>query len=345
MNQTTPPASSQKRVLFRADGGSVIGMGHLMRSRSLAVELQKLGWDVVFCGTGIPRGFGPTPGQGFEVKTAEGSLVDQALELGIRLLIVDSYDFSSEDFRALQRPDWILGAIDDMADRTLTVDLVINPNPRFDPAPYERLEIPLRMVGEEAVMVRPEVIARRPTEPIFRPDGPILFTLGGGNVEDLMLKILAATPFIETHPIVVSVTPNCPVTRLRGWEAAHKGWRKVNTDPDLFPQLLSEAGFVVSGGGTTLWEIFTLGIPCLALVYVDNQAHSLKLAEQTQTALCLDLQTSFSEEPLRHAFHALTDDPRAAWDMITKQRALIDGQGAARNASRIDQAFRERFGR
>ena len=337
------------RVLFRADGGPVIGMGHLMRCRTLAVELRKIGWDVTFCGDGIPVGFGPPSGAGFDVRRPDGALRDMARDLGARLLIVDSYAFSTGDLQALRHPERLLAAIDDLADRELPVDAVVNPNPRFDPAPYERQGIPLRMVGTEAVLVRPEVVALRPAEPVLRPTGPVLFTLGGGDVEDLMLRMLEAIGIGAIHEITVSVTPHCPVSRLRAWEAADPGRRRVNADPALFPRLLSEAGFVVSGGGTTLWEVYALGIPSLAVVHVENQSHSLTVARQAGTSLCLDLRAGpGADSPaglpgaaLRGAFQTLTGDSRAVREMIERQRALIDGQGAARVASRLDRAFRE----
>ncbi len=339
-----------KRVLLRADGGPVLGWGHVMRCRSLALELRRLGWDPLFYGTvdpspgplvdesgqALPRvpvdqGWGEDPGRGSDTLRV-------ARERRVKAVVVDSYEFRCEDFRVLTGAGFPVIAIDDLGNRDLPVDMVVNPNPLVTPAMYKGQNIPCVLTGEMFTLIRPEVLAL-PRAGGWREAGAVLVTLGGGDVADLMRQVLRAIPADLDRPVVASVSPACPRRLLEIWAQTAPSHRALSHDPGMLPDLMAQAGLAVTGGGTTLWELYYLGVPGIVLAWVANQKQTAAVIRKRQTSLLLDIQAGFRPDPFREALHRLLTEPGLGEKMIERQHALIDGQGTRRVAEAIDLRY------
>ncbi len=344
--------SKTKRILIRADGGPVLGLGHLMRCRSLALELRRLGWEPIFYGTtGAGSGPGPLvdesghplrhlavdpdmdshPGQGNDTARV-------AREWRVQVVLVDSYGFATADFLALQAAGVPVIALDDLGNRELPVDLVINPTPLVTPALYKWQSVAHVLAGEMFTIIRPEVL-RVPRAGGLHEGGSLLVSLGGGDVADLLRRVLHALPTDPARPVIASVSPACSRHLLEIWAQSDPSRRALNHDPAIFPDLMGQAAFAVTGGGTTLWELYYIGVPGVVLLWVDNQWHTATVVRQRQTSLLLDVQAGFRPEPFREAVLRLWADPALAEQMIARQQALIDGQGARRLAEAIDHRY------
>lgn len=347
-------AKTEKRILIRADGGPQVGLGHLMRCRSLALELRRLGWDPVFYGDsgagagpgplvdedGLPlpwrpieAGLDPRPGLGSDTARV-------AREWRVRVILVDSYGFTTADFQTLKTVGVPIIAFDDLGDRDLPVDLIINPNPLVTPAFYKwQTEKPAILAGEMFTIIRPEVL-RVPRAGGWREDGSLLVSLGGGDVADLLRQVVHALPADLARPVIASVSPSCSRHLLEIWARIDPSRRALNHDPTLFPELMGKAALAVTGGGTTLWELYYVGVPGVVLLWVDNQKHTATVARKRQTSLLLDVRAGFRPEPFRELLLSLLADRGRAEAMIRRQQALIDGLGARRLAEAIDGRYR-----
>jgi len=341
-----------KRVLFRADGGAALGLGHLMRCRTLALELRRQGWNPVFYSavepfpgplvdeTGHPLtivkvdpAMSEDPGQGADT-------VKVAREMQVEVIIVDHYGFRTEDFQKIMDAGLPAVCIDDLGNRDLPIDMVINPNPLVTPALYKWQAIPVSLTGEMYTMIRPEIldVQRRAG---FHEEGSLFISLGGGDVAGLSLEVLHSIPYDIDRPIVVSISEACPRLLLEIWVATDPSRRGLNVDHRNFPDLLSEAGLAITGGGTTLWELYYIGIPGVAVVWVGNQKHTTSVIRRKQTSLLVDFQAGFDAEAFRGAMMKLLTDPDLRDSMVRNQQALIDGQGARR----VSEAIVKRYDR
>ncbi|NLF98375.1 MAG: hypothetical protein GX569_16705 [Candidatus Riflebacteria bacterium] len=398
-----------KTAVFRVDAGPGIGMGHFMRCRTLALELVKRKWVVFFVGSGMAKElsgkgkrrvnqiinlieFGPFK-TAAEDSRALLDMLTREFELRIDCLVIDTYFYNREDYAFLQRfgrQRLPIMVIDDLASRDTPAQAVLNPNPLFSSEPYERQKIPSIMCGEEYTLIRPEVVALRDRP--YSDEGLIMITLGGGDVVEPMMRVLSAVPDGLANRICVSVSANCPLDAINDWISRDSIRRFLNTDSDRFPELLASSAFAITGGGTTLWETYCLGVPNLCLVWVDNQRQTSVVIRQQATSFLVDfaeqinqglqselfgrgigllksgvepdsevrrreLQNQSASDVIRRENTSFLVDNQAGagnefvsgilkefrnmpeqWqEMMRRQRALIDGGGAARCADLLDK--------
>jgi spore coat polysaccharide biosynthesis predicted glycosyltransferase SpsG len=296
-----------------------------MRCRTIAFELLKRDWVVYFIGYGLPDNHHKGLPSGSKINFINletevlGSkdmscflaMVGNKFSFNADLVVVDSYYFSRNDFAELVRflQDIPIMVIDDLATRDTPANIVVNPNPLFDPHPYKRQSIPNILCGADYTIIRPEIRALR--ERRYDPDGYLMVTLGGGDVSAPLLKILQAIPEDFPRRVCVSVSPNCNLTEIDKWIARRPDMRFINCDSDSFPDLLAASSIAITGGGTTLWETYCLGIPCLTVVWVDNQSHTTSIIKEQATGFLLDIishiNVEFQSETLESGIKSLSD--------------------------------------
>ncbi|MEW6709535.1 MAG: UDP-2,4-diacetamido-2,4,6-trideoxy-beta-L-altropyranose hydrolase [Candidatus Riflebacteria bacterium] len=297
-------------AVFRVDAGPGIGMGHFMRCRTLAIEMLKRNWVVYFVGSGLPAELSRSKTVSstinyipFPAQTSSSQDVRQFIELvrarfdrQINYIVFDSYRFNRDDYARLQ----LFGGrvpvavIDDLAEHDTPAQVVINPNPMFSPEPYERQKIPCILCGQQYTLVRPEIIALRERE--YNPAGPVLVSLGGGDVVEPMMKVLNSLPENLENDVIVSVSENCPLDQIQAWVDANPQKRIINNRTDKFPRLLSQASLAITGGGGTLWEVYCLGIPSLSVIWVDNQRNASVIIKDQATSFLVDLISNINIE-------------------------------------------------
>lgn len=325
------------RLLIRADGGEEIGLGHLMRCRTLALAMRDLGWDTTLLTASDPGNIwsdvsgSAMPWLQAEGGTAQGFKTAMSAKMHrADLLVVDHYGFATDDFTALWAAGPRLAVIDDLAERILPVDAVINPNPGAVPEPYAKRGVPLCLCGESYTLVRPEIRAFAGTP--VPPDGHILVTLGGGDVQNPLCDILSAlSEHAGDATVVAAVGPACPVDRLSEWERGGTR-RRIVRDVDALPGLIAGASVAVTGGGTTLWETFCIGRPSVAVVWVENQRRTLDVVARYRTGEVVDARSGLSVQSIVEAVGRVKNETAG---MIERQRTMIDGGGAGRVAAAL----------
>lgn len=329
-------------VLFRVDAGSRIGMGHFMRCRTLALAMIDKNWEVAFIGSNLPLQMlckhikCLTINQTEDLFEDSKQLVDISSSLCIDCLVIDTYAYTEPNFQYIKEKlsGVTVVVIDDTAQRTIVADVIVNPNPMVNNALYSSIRNAL--CGADYCLLRPEFARVKKTD----SNEQILLTLGGGDVSELLIKVLAILEACTDCNIVVSVTDNFPVDKLQPSSKII-----INTDMNKFPKLLAQSSMAVVAAGSTLWEVFSLGIPCVTLVWVDNHIFALKPALYKRAAIVVDLVFDFSKEIKKDnipdifysnsieqipiAIDALKDI-NFRNKMINSQKKLIDGQGSLR---------------
>jgi UDP-2,4-diacetamido-2,4,6-trideoxy-beta-L-altropyranose hydrolase len=331
-------------VLFRTVAGPEIGFGHLRRCLTLAGALEAVGVRASFLVT--PVLLERVAAAGFEAIAvgADGGVaetLEHAGKASARVVVTDSYDLTGDYHAAVMRAVRVV-AIDDLAERALPVDLVVNGSAGAEHLAYRGAASTQYLVGPRYMLLRPEFgewSGRATQERVHR----VLVMTGGGDVHGLAPRLARWT--IETlgdvdvdvvlGPMVAAAPPETLTAHGRqmfAWPAR----ATLHRDPEDIRSLMRSADLAVCAGGQTLYELAATGTPAVAVQAAANQTKNLAALAAAGTVVVAgaasdpDLQTNVTT-----ALTTLANAPDRRAMMTDRGRHAVDGQGAARVAHAI----------
>ena len=322
--------SAAPSVLFLTVAGAGAGLGHVKRCAALGSALAGLGASVRFAVAGDLQRLGPLGMTlpGFETPQWIGSS-RLALEIversGADLVIVDAYRATNELLRAIRARGAVVAAIDDLADRELPVDVVVNGAYHAERRPYAEVSGRRLLLGPRFTLLDPGFadVPHRVTRPAV---SRVLVTLGGEDAEAVVAAALAAVARAAPGAVVdLAVGPFARAASARDANV------KVHQGPPSLRALLLEADFAVTGAGMTLYECLAAGTPAVAVPLAANQKPNFD--ELTGAGLILPGQPD-----LAAAVDRLSRDVALRARLAVSGRELVDGRGAGRVAAELVSA-------
>lgn len=284
-------------ILFRVDGNSQIGLGHVMRCRSIADAFVEIGEDCAFIladdsveAIVKSRGF-----RSFVMNTRFNCMEVELTEvqwligrLRPRYIVVDSYFVTGKYLRFLGALGKV-AYLDDLAAFAYPVDVLINYNVYAMDVDYAKIyreggvKLPRCILGTEYVPLRKEfrdILVPAPRKNVR----DILVSTGGADTVHLavrLVRFLARRPEyvkrLKFHIVLGAMNgdKNEIVTLASGME---------NIVPHLMVQdmksLMRLCGLAVSAAGSTLYELCACGVPTVTYVMADNQMLGAKAFEK-----------------------------------------------------------------
>lgn len=331
-------------IAIRASGGEVIGLGHLRRCLSLAQALSRQGATVLFVTNDDQAVLGLIRDNGFEVTFVDSeSDFEQTRDAIDRwrssALVVDSYDISADYLTRMREHVGLLIAVDDVADRRLPVDMVINGAAYAPELAYEVLPHTVLLLGAAYVILREE-FAQEPVDKNIGPAKRILITIGGSDPTGLSQRLLGWI-LEEAEDVNLDIVAG-PFFKNTGalFEAAAQRPEhvQVHSNPTYMRSLMLAADLAITSGGQTTYELAATGTPAVAIATAEHQRENL---DTLVKAGCLSFAAGFDDADLKAKllakFRELTGDPEKRYQMSKRGRALVDGRGAERLARVITE--------
>nr|WP_269816513.1 UDP-2,4-diacetamido-2,4,6-trideoxy-beta-L-altropyranose hydrolase [Caulobacter hibisci] len=315
--------------MFVVNAGPSVGGGHFMRSLNLARALEAGGAACAFAGPpaldALIDAFAP--------GAARATIADAT---GFNAVVFDHYGLAAPDHRAIAegRPTLV---VDDLADRLLAADLVVDAGLSRTAADYAGLvpsQAELLLGPNHAALspafaaLRAEALARRAATPgVHR----VMVSLGLTDVGGITARVVSALlPVLGERALDVvagGAAPSLPALRDMADPRL-----TLHIDTRDMPALTAAADLAIGAAGSSSWERCVLGLPALSLVLADNQREAAAALSDRGAHLALgadDLRA------LPAAFQALADDPVARATMSAAAAGVCDGAGAARTAGRF----------
>jgi UDP-2,4-diacetamido-2,4,6-trideoxy-beta-L-altropyranose hydrolase len=351
------------RVAFRVDSGTAIGAGHLVRCLTLADELRDRGADVHFVTRKHPGHFAelarerkfrvselpgaaePTPDPATWIGTSQEADAADTLHVteGAHPLdwtIVDHYALDATWHRMIRPATRGILAVDDLADRALAVDAVLDHNYDATRRDYRAVAPAARLLLGSRYCLLPRTIRamRSTAQGSTRPRGEatIVVSLGGSDpsnattaVLTMLHDVLASVHHVDVvigraHPAQEAVAEGC--------QALTNATLHVQTD--LMGLLLARADVAIGAGGTSTWERLHLGVPSIVLPLAANQVPTIQALAETGLVLTPGTTWRVSQRLVTQLTRLLDDTGERAL-MAERGRAAIDGQGAERVADAL----------
>lgn len=348
----------QRVVGIRADANKMIAMGHIMRCLTIAGELQKKGFRVVFftadawpketlAEAGMEQICLHTRWDWMEEELPRLKELLSRMEIGI--LLVDSYQVSPAYFEGL-RDEVRLVYLDDCFEGVYPVDLLINYNAYHTRFPYEesygggtRL-----LLGTAYVPLRKE-FAQTTEDALRREDGrqpegksfSVLLASGGGDAENALMGILKKAIDRETmkdvifHVVVGAYHPRG--NELEAFADAHTNVRVYRPCQDM-AGLMRECDAAASAAGTMLFELSAMQVPTVFFQTADNQRYDSEFfADEERMLYAGDIRRDRDAclAAVCKGLERILADGDLRVRMREKLSLVADGMGAERIAEEI----------
>jgi UDP-2,4-diacetamido-2,4,6-trideoxy-beta-L-altropyranose hydrolase len=340
------------RVALRADASAVIGVGHLARCRALESALHELGARTLLVTTridGTTAHFlrdAATPVRWIDAArdAAEDARLTVTAFGGARIdwVVVDHYDLDAAWHDAVRDATGArILVIDDLADRPLAADLLLDANRDERGSDAYRAWLkrePRRLLGPRHALLAPAYRTPRRCDPGDGRARSIGIFTGGTDPCEASTRILEACRDAAGFdgPIEVATTRANP--RLETLRSTCRDADATLTidSPDL-AAFFARHDLQVGAGGGAAWERCRVGAPTIVLELAGNQRAVIDRLEQAGAALAASLADGrpSGRPTLPEALRSLIDAPdrrRALGDCAV---ALVDGRGAQRVAASL----------
>jgi len=334
------------KVLFIVEAGYQAGLGHLMRCRSLLLEMERCGiaadlwvrgeasaldglkWpdtmDVRVLGDDVPLG-------GLEKE------ISAHLERKLyNWIVVDGYGFSGAAlYERLTARGARLLMLDDFADRTLKTDVLLNQNTdRTDLYTGNRVQADRLLLGPRYALVSPEYREAHWDAKQHEDLKRVLISFGGVDRHGCTQKVLVHLDgYEQTLDVDVVIGPFYRFDReIRAYCGRHR--LAIHQKLTSLADLMRRADVMVSAAGTTVWQACCVGVPLVAIQTQDNQRELYRTLEREGAAVCAQAAVSVDLPPGGEdrflAMFRRAADPAARRDRSAKARQLVNGNGASR---------------
>ncbi len=337
----TPAAT---KILFLCDGGPAVGGGHVLRCLTLALALSERGLTPVFAAppyvAAILDRFAPVDLE--RVAVAADRLPELRAEaLGAGAVVFDHYGLDAQAQSAVAGALPVL-VIDDLADRPLVCDLLLDPSPGRTPEAYAGRVPPgaTLLLGPRFALVRRAFAALRASALQRRVAPPaelsVLVSLGltdvGGITGRLVERLQPRLGPARLDVVLGAEAPSLArVERL----AARDPRVRLQVDVQDMAALIAQADLVVGAGGSSTWERAVLGAPTLLVVLADNQAEAARVLNASRAVEAVDARAPTFEADFDRAFTGLMRSPDRRARLSQASAALCDGEGAGRVADAL----------
>ena len=302
-------------VVFRVDSSVKIGIGHLMRCLTLAQALKENGVDVEFiCRNHEGNLIGRIRSSGFnahELEVLEKIEVDNKLAhsrwLGatqqqdadscidilkareVDWLIVDHYALDEQWHKKLKLYYKKLMVIDDLADRKLQCDILLDQTFSRQKDDYSAL-IPegcKLLLGSQYALLRPEFSKWREYSLERRSKlkfKQLFINMGGVDVDNITGQVIDELKICDLPNdinIIIVMGGSAPhLESIKSKVNALPYRVEVKVDVDNMAEIMANSDMAIGAAGATTWERCCLGLATIQIVIAENQLFSAKILKQ-----------------------------------------------------------------
>ena len=336
-------SGQQPAVLFRADASSEIGGGHVMRCLALARALSGAGWHCTMaCNEETIDTITGLDEHGLEiVVTGEAqdaeSLAGQ-LDEEFELMVIDHYQLAADYHLACRRFTKNLLVIDELLNRQLHCDFLLDQSPGRSVADYKN-RVPQScqlMLGPRYALLRPvfaesrdaSIKRRRDIERVER----IIISFGASDIHKLSIEALRAIELVDYRGKVDVVLGggSSNAIEIEEYAAVLDAEVTVHRQTGSMEQLMMRADLAIGGGGISSWERCTLGLPALVVMEAGNQQANVAGLDDAGAAINMGLATGVNSKIIAAHLEDILDDSKRLARMSLAASTTCDGRGVSR---------------
>lgn len=351
--------SKTPRIVFRADAGAKVGLGHLTRCLTLAEALSALGAHVVFvvrdypdalCDRITAKGFpvmmitssdsAPSASRPGKSAPSGAQQLADARETSALIadaepdaLIVDHYGLGVEWERTVQLTAQRVFVIDDLV-RAHHCDLLIDQTSGRATGDYNgRVPSGTRLLlGTGYALLGREYHALHDTAPQADVVRRVHVYFGSGNPEAALPRFVSLILAAADHVQVLAVGLGAPSAMHLLAEQFGKRleWHEHTRE---MPRLMASCDLAVGSPGVATWERACLGVPAALMATDDTQVSILEGLDRIGFARYLGDARAITDAVFVQRFGSLLANGALRRSLRQVGTAAVDGLGASRVAT------------
>ena len=310
------------RIIFRVDGDFKIGLGHLVRSLTLAKSLRGEGFEIGFL-TRTPLVEEAAKKQGYPgwpIRDKFGW--PDTLRAG--LIITDINHTPADYMKRLRSTGARLVTFDDLGQGRDLADLIIDANLPSSSGSTGCL------YGPDYIILRKEFSQYARREKIIeREIRQVLVSMGGSDPSNLTLKVVEALKGLGL-PVLTKIIIGRAFGQKERLLKSIEGGEKFRIEEDVFdiPKKMFEADLAIISAGVTMFELACLGTP--GIIIAQDEVQAKNLIPFKEQGLFMDLGLSPTTDKIRESVKRLALDANARLEMSRYAKKFVDGQGLFR---------------
>ena len=344
------------RVALRADASAHVGLGHVVRilalgraliecgaetrllTRDLGVDTARLAREAGVDHTLLPRDEA-APSAALPLDSGEDARHTIAALLGWLpdVIVIDHYEMGAQWHAAVRSAlGSRIAVIDDLADRDLLADWVIDHNPAADHrAKYaSRLQNPARILGGPRFALLGPAYRDAPSCVFHETVASIGIFMGGTDAAGYSSIALRACREVAGFAGSVEIAATSANPRLPTLRAECQAWpdtRLLVDAPDL-SSFFARHDLQIGAGGGAAWERCRVGAPTLAIACAANQQVVIEPLASLGVIATLPAGVAADASGIGTEVLALLTRPDRRRHISQSGRGLVDGFGARRAA-------------
>lgn len=263
---------AKRKIIFRADGGPAIGMGHFTRTLALA-EMLRGHFHCVFATQQ------PTSYQANEINKVCHDIISLpaddthfecflALLSGEEIVVLDNYYFNTDYQRAIKHKGGKLVCVDDMHNKHFVADVVINHADGIDPSQYSIESGTKLLLGFKYALLRKEFF--QDDQAVEEKTYSVFVMMGGADPANYTAKIAHLLDDMRFDLPVVVVIGNA--YQHQGSLACLRNTKVYkNLSSEEVRSLMSQSTVGLLPASTVSIEACAVRLPFIVGFFVGNQ--------------------------------------------------------------------------
>lgn len=324
------------KIIIRADGGTSIGMGHVMRCIALA-DMLKNDFNVAFAIQtpaesviknihSVTETILHLPDTTDYKKDATG--FSQFLE-PTDIVILDGYNFKTDYQKIIKSAGCKLVVIDDLHDWHQVADAVINHAAGITAADYSKEEYTKLYLGlEYALLRKPFLIPSKEIKKINAVK-KVFISMGASDINNLTKKFTEALIQIkgieEIHLMLGSINPNLKSIDLlieKNKQIIIKKHFEISAEQ--LAELLKKCDLSICPASSISLESCAIGIGLITGYTAENQKGILSGLADKKTIIDLGDLNAIKTEAIISEIKKIIEVPEKLNELIENQKKIID---------------------
>ena len=272
----------KRTIVFRTDGNSEIGLGHVMRCIALSEMLQTF-FYLKFAIQNPSK----------ELQTILSKSVSEVISLPLTanynedatnfsytlskddIIVLDVYNFDSSYQKVLKTAGYTIVSIDDIHPYHFYSDAIINHSPGIQASDYSVEPYTQMYIGSDYALLRQAFLNNNKSSRIIYSVNRVLICFGGADPLNLTVKVLEACLLldsIEIQIVIGGVNKYLDdILQIINKNTVRTVVLHTNISSNEMVQVMSEVDLIICPSSTIVYEALCLGLNIITGYYVDNQ--------------------------------------------------------------------------